>query len=252
MKSTELALPRDPGAGATVLASVRLRDRARPAIVSWPLGAGRLVFSGALDAWRYRADDEEAFGKFWTGLVANLARSAPRVVEVTVDPALAVPGERVIVRAAVRQTEWKTEGDRIELPAISAALVAADGASESIRLWPSAERGQFEGSVIVQRAGRFDLRVSSGGVSADTPLLVAQDVRKVRGVDEERAHVVARATGGVIVSASDLGPLDNQLRALRSSEEPITVRPMRSGWWIVAFAACLCAEWAMRRKQGLR
>ncbi len=252
IKATELALPRDLRAAATVLASARLSDRMRPAIVSWPLGAGRLVFSGALDAWRYRADNEAAFGTFWTGLIANLAASAPRALEVTVHPALAAPGERVVVRAALRQTEWTTEGDRTELPAIGAAVVAADGASESIRLWPTAEPGTFEGYVTMQSAGRFDVRASAGALRADAPIVVAEDLRKAHGVTDGRPGVVARSTGGVVVTGSDLGPLDDHLRGLRPAEQTTTLRPMRSAWWIVAFAGALCAEWTLRRRQGLR
>jgi hypothetical protein len=29
------------------------------------------------------------------------------------------------------------------------------------------------------------------------------------------------------------------------------VHPMRSPWWVVAFAVLLCGEWAIRRKRGL-
>ena len=252
LKATEFALPQDVGPAAAVMASVRLREQVRPVIVSWPLGAGRLVFSGALDAWRYRADDAAAFAKYWTGLVANLAASAPRRLDVSVHPPLASPGDRVVVRAAVRQTEWAVQGDRIELPALGAVLVEPDGRSRPIRLWPTAETGRFEGSIVVQQAGRFVVRASAGTLTADTPLVVADELRKGVAVATDGARIMARATGGVTVPASDLGPLAQHLRALRPAEAPATLWPMRSSWWIVAFAGALCAEWTLRRRRGLR
>jgi hypothetical protein len=38
-----------------------------------PAGRGRLIVSGALDAWRFRADNEDAFDAFWRSLAASLA-----------------------------------------------------------------------------------------------------------------------------------------------------------------------------------
>jgi hypothetical protein len=35
-------------------------------------------------------------------------------------------------------------------------------------------------------------------------------------------------------------------------DEPRTAYPMRSSLWLVPFVACLCAEWVLRRRQGLR
>lgn len=252
LKASELALPQGLGPGASVILSARLRGRVNPVIVSWPLGAGRLVFSGALDAWRYRADDEAAFAKFWSGLVANLAAAAPRALDVSAHPALAQPGERVTVRAAIRQTEWTEEDADLALPPIGALLVAADGTQQPIRLWPAAEAGVFEGTVSPRETGRFDVRMSAGVMTADTPLVIADEVRHAPTVDDDRFRLIARATGGVAVSASDLGALERHLRTLPQPDTTVTTRPMRSGWWMIAFAGVLCAEWATRRRRGLR
>lgn len=252
LRATELALPRDLGRGASAIASVRLHDRVRPVIVSWPLGNGQLVFSGALDAWRYRADDGAAFARFWTGLVANLAAAAPRPLTLSVEPALARPGDPLTVRAAVRQTEWTAAEARIDLPAVGAVLIGEDGTQQQLRLWPTAETGVFEGRIMAERSGRFHVRASAGALSADAPVIIAEGARKAAPAGDERFRVIAAATGGVAVSASELGALDQHLRALSPSDSRVTTRPMRSGWWMVAFAGALCAEWGVRRRRGLR
>ena len=58
-----------------------------PVIVAIPTGAGRIIVSGAMDAWRYRDDDggpstplrASAFDRFWRSLVAEGAAAGARV-----------------------------------------------------------------------------------------------------------------------------------------------------------------------------
>jgi len=64
---------------------------------------------------------------------------------------------------------------------------------------------------------------------------------------------LASAHRGINVAPDRVGELDRFLRAaipLRSAR--LMTRPMRSAWWIVPFAACLCGEWWLRRRRGLR
>ena len=48
-------------------------------IVSMPRGDGRLVVSGALDAWRFRSEDEAAFDRFWQSTIAGSLYYRPTV-----------------------------------------------------------------------------------------------------------------------------------------------------------------------------
>jgi hypothetical protein len=50
-----------------------------PAPVIWqmPVGSGRLIVSGALDAWRYRDRDANAFDRFWRSAIAGAAQATP-------------------------------------------------------------------------------------------------------------------------------------------------------------------------------
>ncbi len=48
-----------------------------PVIVSWPVGDGRVIFSGALDAWRYRADPKSRLDRFWRQELLTAALNAP-------------------------------------------------------------------------------------------------------------------------------------------------------------------------------
>jgi len=63
---------------------------------------------------------------------------------------------------------------------------------------------------------------------------------------------VPELTGGVVVASSDLSPLVQHLLEIPRPSRRVAAHPMRSTWWMVAFAAALCAEWTLRRRRGLR
>jgi hypothetical protein len=244
VSASELALPQRLTGGGVALASITHQGTTRAVIASWPRGPGRIVFSGALDAWRFRARDEDAFARFWTSAVANVAAASSRRLSVSVSHAIAAPDEPVAVRAVLRR------GEQLRL---EASLVDEEGRQRFVRLWPVAEPGAFEGIVTVP-AGRYVVRVNGdGGVRAETPLIVADGVRHPPDLDQDALALLAAATGGVASTASDLGLVERHLRGLRGSlEAPARLYPMRSVWWGLAFAAALCGEWTLARRRGAR
>jgi hypothetical protein len=252
IRASEFAIAKRLGRGATAVASLP-GSPPRAAIVSLPRGRGRVVFSGALDAWRYRSSVEadRAFSRFWTGLLANLGASSPRRLSITVDPAVAAPGERLTVHASIDPEAFPSRQGG-EGPLVAASLVARDGTKHFVRLWPAAEEGRFDGEVMAPAAGLYDARLSVDGKTADTALLIADDVQHPPGYDDEALQLIARTTGGVAGDLSDTTGLERHLRMLPRHDEPHPVRPMRAGWWSLPFAAALCAEWAIRRRRGAR
>ena len=252
IRASEFALAKGLGRGAVAVASLAGKP-ARPVVVSFPRGRGRIVFSGALDAWRYRstAADERAFTRFWTGLLANLAASAPHPLSIAVDPAVAAPGDRLTVRASI-DPQLISSSTGGEGPSVAASLVSGDGTAHFIRLWPAAEEGTFDGEVIAPAAGLYDARLSVAGKTADTVLLIADDVQHPPVYDDESLRLIARTTGGVIGDLSDTTALERHLRTLSRRAAAFNARPMRSRWWSLPFAAALCAEWLIRRRQGAR
>jgi len=246
--ASELALPRELAAGGVALATAAWQGGERAVVASWPRGAGRVIVSGGLDAWRYRAANEDAFGRFWTGTIAAVAAGAPPRLSVAVRPALAAPGQPIVIRATVR-----TSSSAPAITPIEASLVAADGSQRFVRLWPLAEPGVFEGELSAPDAGRYEARAAlAGGSTAAAPLLVADGVRQPPRRDREAMDLVATATGGVVTDALNLDPLERHLRGLGGRDVQADRRPTRSVWWGLAFAAALCGEWALRRRGGAR
>ena len=79
-----------PGGQALACARKERANRTkgeRPVVVEWPDGAGRVLFSGAMDAWRFRAAlQTTGSARFWRARIAEGALAAPARLEVCVAP----------------------------------------------------------------------------------------------------------------------------------------------------------------------
>jgi hypothetical protein len=247
-RASELAIPRTRTQALTPLAS--LAD-GRPVVASWPIGAGLLMFSGALDAWRFRGDDDAALGSFWRSTLASAAMQAPPPIQVEVADDRGGGGTYDHVTVRVRSTEFvRDAAGSITWPVVSAAASDAPGASSPLRLWPTAEPGVLEGRMPASASGRRLVHVEAGSAQASVSATPSA-TPGVAADDDENARIAA-ATGGVAVPETELSRLIDHLRSVRPAETPATVRPMRSAWWTLPFAAVLCGEWALRRRRGER
>jgi hypothetical protein len=67
-----------------------------------------------------------------------------------------------------------------------------------------------------------------------------------------RLDAIAAAHGVPLVTVT---AEDELLRHIRAQEvddlEQVTLRPMRSPFWLVPFVACLGGEWWLRRRSGV-
>ena len=159
-----------------------------------PFGAGRIMFSGVLDAWRYRGDDDEAFASFWRSQLGREAARAPRRLEVTLDPAAAPAGRRVRLRAVVRATDLDVTATAVTTPAVSARVVDERGDQQLIRMWPTAETGVFEGWFDAARPGPYDVRVETdANAGVDAPFVVTAPGPGTPAVDDDgRQRAIAQ------------------------------------------------------------
>jgi hypothetical protein len=254
-----------PGAGvpgaavpaATVLA--RVAGSNEPVVCLIPHGAGRILVSGALDAWRYRADKDSAFDRFWRSAIAGVALATPQAVDVEIAPAVARPGESLRIVARVHRSALAA-GAAGPLQ-VSARL----DSGESVRLWPEAEADVFSGSFAAGQpaeaskavqAGVQRITVSAGADGAEGTTgsaVMAVDPSARRAESLVPLSLLATSRGGVDVSPDRLADLEAYLR--RRVSAPLvrtTTHPMRSGWWILPFAVGLSTEWWLRRRKGLR
>lgn len=214
-------------------------------IVASPSGNGRVVVSGALDAWRYRADDGGAFDRFWRTLVIE---SAATSAAVGIEFAQGVVPAAAEVPMVVRRRTM----DEGESTAVSATATCGDQPAVMIRLWPAGPPGVFTGTVGVGGAGPCEVMVAvENGPVAVAGIAVTNGA--TRTVNEVLAKLERAATtrGGVTVSANQAAAAVASL-APPPRDESQPIRPMQSPWWMFPFVTCLSAEWWLRRRNGLR
>ena len=242
LQASELLVLRELTPGSDVIARVPGSDGAA-VIASMPRGEGRLLMSGAMDAWRFRAADTGAFDRFWQSTIAGLALAAPPPISISVMPPLLRPGEQgdVIVRVRSR-----------DVASVSASI---DG-DQPIRLRPEPEIGAYRGRFTAKGApGRSTIvvRAAAAQPSASRTLLVRADVQRVRSTAAPSLSMLAASHRGIDVTPDHVAELARFVRNTVARPRATLVRhPMRSGWWLVPFAACLCIEWWLRRRRGLR
>ena len=251
LQASELLVLRSLTPGSEIVARVPGTDGV-PVIVSMPRGDGRLLLSGAMDAWRFRAADSGAFDRFWQSAIAGLALAVPPPIAVSVDPPILLPGERGDVTVRVRSR------------LVGAVSASIDG-EQPIRLIPDAEvgvyRGRFEaratpGRSILQVRGDDPQSMVPKGPGARTvsrTLLVQPDAHRVRAATLSPLGLLSASHRGIDVTPERLADLKGFLKnAITSPRVPLVRHPMRSTWWILPFALCLSAEWWLRRRRGLR
>ncbi len=226
--------------GADVLASLAGKDGAA-VVVSSPRGDGRLLVSGAMDAWRFRARDNGAFDRFWQSTVAGLALAAAAPLELDVQPRPLRPGQHAEVIVRVR--------------AYGGEPVRARAGGQPVRLVPAAEAGVFHGSFVAGSvAGLSNVTADVGGRetrSISQSVVVRDDARPLTAAAP--LSLLSASHGGIDATPDRVGELESFARRTVTAPKTGAVRhPMRSAWWILPFAACLSAEWWSRRRRGLR
>jgi hypothetical protein len=249
MRSAELTWPTRFPSGATALALTRGASP-QPIVWSVPVGAGRLIVSGALDAWRFRDPSVASFDRFWQSLVADAAAAAPAPVAVSAMRTVASPGERVEMTALVRDAA--VAATKQEPAGVSAALVT-DARATPIRIYSGDRAGSFHGVVRAPATpGLYRLAVAANGARGDAALMVRGDAAQPSPEAPDLVRAWAESRGGAAISAADVGSLGTRLLAtIHPADRRMTWHPMRSAWWILPFAALLSLEWWLRRRRGL-
>ena len=218
-----------------------------PAIVMSPAGNGRVLVSGAMDAWRHRGTNGNGFDRFFRGVLAELGQ--PRG-ELTID----MPASLVTAGSTV---PFQVRSRRMQPAAtetILATVLCGGGATGTVRVWPTGEPGGYAGEFPAATVGTCRLDVSvADGPSSSAGVAVVTAPRRDRAAALLSLERLAVATGGVAVVAGEEQQVGDRIRAQeRPAAARTVVRPMQSPWWILPFAICLAGEWWLRRRDGLR
>ena len=229
--------------------SVARDSTIRPIVWSVPVGAGRLVVSGALDAWQFRGDSS-GFNTFWTTILAALSSDAPPAISIDLPRRALRPGESAVGRFAFRAPLLSNAA--VPSATVGAALVSGPD-STLVRLWPELTPGVFTGAIVAPRLpGTYRLVVWTETDRSESPIVVHARARAPISDDREVLHSFVSSRGGSVVAEDAIDDLPGRLSsAIQVVSRVETWHPMRSPWWIVPFALLLGVEWWARRRRGL-
>jgi hypothetical protein len=234
LRLTEMAFPARWSGIQRTFATAPNADSSGNLVWATTIGLGQVIVSGALDSWKYRDRATSGFDGFWRATISRAAREATQDATIEATPNLARPGERVMVRVTVRDT-------------LAVPEVKLD--SSVIQMWRGDRMGEYVAQVRASAEGEHWLTVVAGPARAEAPLVVRPGITRVGRDEWSTIARVARASGG------SAGPIDSVITAIRErvirEKRPERWFPMRSPWWIVAFATLLGLEWLIRRRRGL-
>lgn len=207
----------------------------RALVIDRRSGRGRIIVSGAVDAWTARGPD---FDAVWTSLVAGALAPATDTVHLHLDRTWVGPMDRVTITAEAR-------GEDAALATLPArGTVTCGDETSPVRLWPAARSGTFSATFDAPAGdGICSVDVTIGAAQATASVLVSRDFRPPVAAGDA-LDALAQAHDAVIVSAGEEARVAARVRE-RHPVPMVDVAsfPMRSAWWIVPFVALLAVAW---------
>ncbi|BCS33359.1 hypothetical protein TBR22_A25860 [Luteitalea sp. TBR-22] len=221
-------------------------DEGTPVLWGRPIGAGRVVMVTALDAWRWRADEDADFAGGWRALLTSLALDQPSPLSLRAW--LGHSGDGQVVGLAV------TAAPGVAVDAVEVTPVeAVEGWPASVPLW-SGRPGQWRGTAPWPADRRIHLaaRARRGGrvVAEDAAVIQVSPPALVAGWPDVVRH---QAESGALAAGEAEAP--RALSALRAAlDAPAGERRYvtRTWWYAAIVITALGLEWILRRLQRER
>ena len=251
-----------PRPGASVLAVASGPGGAPRALVAVQrYGEGRsMVFTGEA-SWRWRMmlpAADRSYDTFWRQAIRWLAIGATDPVSV-VAPAGTSVGDTLPLRVTARSASFEPLADA----SVDIRVTAPDGRVEQLRAAAedsSAADGRFLARYRAQQPGVYRVAAEArrgaavAGTASTTFLVGGADLE----MTDPRLNLnvlqrVAYASGGRVVGLEEIGTLPEVLRAGVPAAMLAVRRDLwHNAWSFAAIVALLAAEWALRRRWGLR
>jgi uncharacterized membrane protein len=249
---------------ARVLAEhpTRLADDGRPlpVFVMQYVGAGKVLFHGTDDTWRWRHRVGDVFfARYWIQAVRYLSRSKllgkDHAVELTADRREFRRGEAVRMRVRFideRQAPVADDG-------VTVVLEREGQKNRRLSLHRNAtNRGVFEGVFNDAMDGRYHAWVAAPTLEGKAPstdfLVVAPpgELERVQ-MDADELKRAADETRGHFYRIGDVEQLFGDLPPGR--QVPIETLPpevLWNKWWLLtAFMGLIVSEWILRKRKGM-
>ena len=232
--------------------------RAVPILIAGRYGAGRTMFLGVDDSWRWRFyTGEQTFDTFWVQQLRYLARGRKL-------------GQRRLTLVASRPVYELGQQARLTLRVIDPQLLTqlppqlrvelTDADNRVVRQEPLVRQDNgdtYLGSFSADRVGKFTVKLPSPAPGVDdlsVPIEVAVPKLELSGPQVDRVALtrLAGETGGRVIELKDAA---NQLPLIPSAERRVPVVSQQPVWTaplaLAAFAVVLTLEWVLRKWFGM-
>ena len=256
--------------GGEVLVEAVLQDDSRvPAVVTSRVGRGRVWYQAFDETWRWRKDAESRWqSRYWSG-VANHIMEPPFAVEeeqvaLGVEQAAVERGEKISVRARLRDAEGRPVAGEAAQKIMASAVLLKDGKPVAdARLAPDASGGGlFRADIDAPLApGPYEVAVTTdrypdGRLSAGVGILVRRPSASGElarlDADEALMREVSEASGGRFLREYEAGDLPALLSGLSDTRTVSSEYDLWTSWPLFALAILLLGtEWLIRRRTGM-
>jgi hypothetical protein len=234
----------------------RREGRGMPLIAMQNVGAGRVLFSGTDETYRWRSIYEEAYNRFWVNGVRYLFEG--RIHAGNSRLRLAANAEKVDLGEAIEITA--DVKDEVLQPLVVDAfevVVEREGqAGENVAMRPvEGLPGSYELQYRPTQLGAYRVRAAQKiGKGAEVGFqVVAAQVERQGPMDRAELAAIAGATGGELFDtpAQLLGALD-RIPSRSATDTFRTPHAIWDGWVTVAFVLLvLSLEWLLRKRFNL-
>lgn len=231
-----------------------------PAVVAaHAFGAGRVVFSGLYDSWRWALAGKptaDIHAAFWHQLLVWLAETGRPTLSLPDNGARLTAGEPHTVQAEVLGADFRPAEDA----RVTVAVTAPSGKTSEQAMLPSPdELGRYTLELLPEEAGEYRLNVTSETegrtLSRTASLLAVHDSRENGDTsgDETLLQDLARLTGGIYIPADDFHASRANIPVSVNVPMMETRQNVFPPWLLFAlFAVTAGLAWWSRRRLGLK
>lgn len=248
--------------GSEVLVEAVDGERKIPALVYRRFGAGKVLYSGFDESWRWRYEVADLYHqRYWNQIVREIMEPPFTVrdarTSLNVGKLVYGPDESVDIRARLRDAEGRpVTGTNAE------ALIYKDGKKVATVKLAADENaaGLFQGQAGSLPAGSYEVRVRpEGAPEPDGTVKTEFKVQPreagelaVLNANEDLLRQVAAQSGGEFFREEEAAELANRLEPL-SRERVFESDTMlwQSWWWFAPLVALLTVEWILRKWTGM-
>ncbi len=248
--------------GSEVLMKARLGEREADAMVFRRQGAGKVLYIGHDESWRWRYGIGDLYHqKFWNQAARWIMEPSfpveDKYVALDTGPLMYKPGEQARIRVRLRDAEG-----RLILNANAEAQIFRNGEKvASVALEADVNSGGvFRGQTAPLYEGDYEVKIRVDGLPEDqmkarTFFTVQADSggeMAVLSANEELLRNVAANSGGRFFREEEIDQLAEQLKPLSKGQiEEFDMLLWQSYWWFVPIVLLLTLEWALRKRAGM-